>query len=89
MINKALCVVAALQLISFTPGYTATLQGAVKEDERILSKHLPALDPTLAPGNIFDKDTATALLKKEIPQNVWYKIPTSLAGSWECREAVI
>ncbi len=65
------------------------LQGGVKIDERLLDKSLPALDPTLAPGNTFDKDVATALLRKEIPQNVWFKIPAWLAGNWLEQEATV
>ncbi len=46
------------------------------------------LDPVLWPGNYFDKEVATALLKDNtVPSSTWKKIPPWQAGRWESKQA--
>jgi hypothetical protein len=50
--------------------------------------HLPPLDPSLAPGNLFNQDTATKLLKKPT-RNDWVKMPAWIVGMWLPQENVV
>ncbi len=45
------------------------------------------IDPSLLPGNIFDKKLATSLLRSPgKPIQQWYKVPEWQAGSWRAEE---
>ncbi len=45
------------------------------------------LSSVLAPGQIFDKELATAFLSRNEQPNQWCKIPAWLAGTWETVDA--
>ena len=47
-----------------------------------LNVKLPPLDPSLAPGNRFNLQTVTDMLKKNYEHNEWYKVPNWAAGRW-------
>lgn len=53
------------------------------------AKPIKPVDPLLWPGNEFNEDAATSLLKgdSEIP-DIWRKIPSWEAGAWESTQAV-
>src|SRR5262249_15358194 len=83
---KWLCVVIFSLLATVLP-YSVNseqLYGSAELDQR-----LPSLDPTLAPGNTFDKEVAEAILLKGFHStNDWYRIPNWIAGTWEEKESV-
>jgi hypothetical protein len=64
------------------------LSGSI-ELENELAEELDPLDPSLRPGNLFDKDKATNLLKQPSQQNLWYRIPNSMVGEWRCYSATL
>ena len=54
---------------------------------------LPALDQQLTPGNTFDQDRASALLKDRVPKkqnpqvDSWRPVPPWMAGTWTATQA--
>lgn len=61
---------------------TKTLRASLQIDDRA-----QPLNPLLLPGNLFDKELATSILR--IPgksQQQWYKVPSWQAGSWKSEE---
>jgi hypothetical protein len=64
---------------------TNALRGSLTLD---IKNQTAPLDPVLWPGNYFDKEVATALLKDETHiSNIWKKIPTWQAGEWKTTQA--
>ena len=60
---------------------TCVLKAAVERSE-----NASPLDPTLAPGNIFDRDIATALFNKNKAPFVWHVVPKWLVGDWHSEQ---
>lgn len=53
-----------------------------------LSKSLPPLNSTFAPGNTFDFQTARNLVERSAKQNYFYQVPSWVGGTWNGKDAV-
>jgi len=85
--------IIAISLISLVFLY-ANLNANAKPIEATVTidvkKKMEPLDPVLWPGNYFDKEAATALLKDDAQSSsIWKKIPAWQAGNWEQTQATI
>jgi hypothetical protein len=60
---------------------TCVLKAAVERSE-----NASPLDPTLAPGNFFDRNIATALFNKNKAPFVWHVVPKWLVGDWHSEQ---
>ncbi len=75
----ALCVAACLAVV---PGVGQHKKPPHKTGNQMVTR-LPALDPTLAPGNKFDQEIADALIPSQKPVNDWVKLPPEYAFTWK------
>jgi len=71
-----------LSLPTTKPALGRMLEGRVE-----LSDRLPALDPQLSVGSLFDKSVVQKVLGRPEPPNNWQMIPDWYAGRWEAQES--